>query len=440
MVVSRRYFHTFEFVRKLEPIKKTTNFPPSMRFALLFSITFLFLGVTAHGQSKVTINSDNVLVINGKKVFPIGFTLAPLPDAKAPNGKNGIEELADAGGTFFRTGANGHPWDEETFVTEQKWEDAAARYGMYCWLYLHDLASIKGNDTKREATLRRVVNQFKNHPGLGIWKGADEPEWGKAKIEPLIRAREIIRELDTNHPLALIQAPRGTVATLRPYNAASDITGADVYPISYPPGIHSLLTNKEMSMVGDYTKTMMEVADGKMPVWMVLQIAWSGVVKPGKTLRFPTFAEERFMTYEAIINGARGVLYFGGNIKSAMTPEDAELGWNWTFWKNVLRPVVEEVGNKSRLAPALVAPESKLPIKLNHPKDMEFCVREVGNDIYILACKRGGPTAEVEFSGLPISKSTGEVLYESPRTVKVNNGKFSDWFGPFEVHVYRLPR
>ena len=87
---------------------------------------------------------------------------------------------------------------------------------------------------------------------------------------------------------------------------------------------------------------MTEVTRSKKPVWMVLQIAWSGVVKEGKTLRFPTFAEERYMTDQAIVNGARGVIYFGGHIEKAMSPADAKLGWNWTFWNRVLRPVVHE--------------------------------------------------------------------------------------------------
>jgi hypothetical protein len=130
----------------------------------------------------------------------------------------------------------------------------------------------------------------------------------------MLRATQIIRELDPNHPIEITQAPRGTIDTLRPYNAACDIIAADIYPVGYPPGTHSLLPNKEISMVGDFAKSMMQVADGKMPVWMTLQISWSGVIKPGKTLRFPTFAEERFMTYQAIINGARGLIFFGGHI------------------------------------------------------------------------------------------------------------------------------
>ncbi len=339
----------------------------------------------------------------------------------------------------MRTGANGGNWSEQTFATEQKWQDAAARHGLYCWVFLRELATITGTDPKREAMLRRVVNQFKDHPGFGIWKGADEPEWGKHAVPPLVRAREIIRELDPNHPLATIEAPRGTVETLRPYNPTCDITGADIYPIGYPPGTHSLLTNKEISMVGDYTKTMMEVSEGKMPVWMVLQIAWSGVVKPGKTLRFPTFAQERFMSYQAIINGARGLIYFGGNLEAAMTPEDAKLGWNWTFWKRVLKPVLDEISTKSPLGPAMVAPESKLPVKVTG-KGIEFCVREVGDEIYILACKREGATLEAEFNGLPVSSGEGEVMYESPRKVAIKDGKFKDWFAPFDVHVYRIKK
>ncbi len=410
---------------------------------LILLVTFLSLGVgdtLAQSGNRVTINSENVLVINGKKIFPIGFTMGPPPDAKAPNGKFGLEELADAGATFIRTGAKGSKWDEQTLIAEQQWEDAAARSGLYCWLNLRELSSITGRDTKREAFLRRVIEQFKNNPGLGIWKGEDEPQWIGKKAPPEIRAREIIRELDTNHPVAIIHAPRGTVEQLRPYNPAGEITGADIYPISYPPGTDSLLTNKEISMVGDYTKKMMAVSEGKMPVWMVLQIAWSGVVKSGKTLRFPTFPEERFMSYQAIINGARGIVYFGGNVEKSLSPEDARLGWNWTFWNRVLRPVMEEIGSKGPLEPALIAPESKLPVKLDGASDVEFCVREAESDIFLLACKREGRTVQVKFSDLPVANGQVEVMFESPRTVEVSGGKFTDWFAPFDVHVYRFHR
>src|ERR1041385_5841549 len=128
------------------------------------------------------------------------------------------------------------------------------------------------------------------------------------------------------------------------------------------PACMSPTCYREISVVGDFTRRMVEVAEGKKPVWIYLQIAWSGVIKPGKTLRFPTLSEQRFMTYQAIIAGARGLIYFGGQLPQALSPEDARLGWNWTFWRRVLKPVIEEIGDKSPLYPALVAPESKLPI------------------------------------------------------------------------------
>jgi len=292
--------------------------------------------------------------------------------------------------------------------------DTTAQHGLFCWPRLRERSSLKPDDTRKEAMLRQVIKRFRNHPGLLLWKNVDEPQWGGTPVEPMVRAYRIIKELDPHHPVGLTHAPRGTLEQLRPYAAAADLLLLDIYPIGYPPGRHSLWDNKEISMVGDYTKFIKEAAGGK-PVWMVLQIAWSGVTKPGKTLRFPTFAQQRFMTYQALINGTRGLIYFGGNIEKAMSPEDARVGWNWTFWRRVLRPVLEEVGNNSPLVPALVAPESKLPVRVSGADDVEFCVREAGDSIYILACKREGATVEVEFSGLPDWVGEGQVMYESHR-------------------------
>ena len=120
-----------------------------------------------------------------------------------------------------------------------------------------------------------------------------------------------------------------------------------------------------------------------------------------------------------------------------MNERDRQLGWNWTFWDRVLRPVIEEIGEKSPLYPALLVPNSKLPIKCNAP-DIEFSVREVGDDIFVLACKRGGATREVQFSGLPANATAGEMMFESPRRVTVAKGRFTDWFASYEVHVYRF--
>jgi hypothetical protein len=225
-------------------------------------------------------------------------------------------------------------------------------------------------------------------------------------------------------------------------------------------------------MVGDFTRMMREVA-GEKPFWMTLQIAFSGTVKPGRTLRMPTFPEQRFMAYEAIINGARGLVYFGGGLPQTLNERDKPLGFNWTYFDKVMRPLFEEVGPRSPILPALLAPDSKIKLTVAADKPpkrqvatkaeeekndptaprefvqdetasdasaIEFLVREAGDDVYVLACKKEGPTIRVKFAGLRTDLKTGSVVFEEPRKVEVKEGGFADWFGPFEVHVYKFSR
>src|SRR5262249_8327341 len=150
----------------------------------------------------------------------------------------------------------------------------------------------------------------------------NEPHPGQFTKPPgLIRAYKRIKALDPQHPVVITQAPRNTVAELAPYRPAFDVTGADIYPVSYPPAIHSDLPNNDLSVVADVTGKMVQAAGGK-PVWTTLQIAWSGVAAskdhPGRVPRFPSLLEERFMAYQAIVAGARGLVFFGGHLTQVM--------------------------------------------------------------------------------------------------------------------------
>ncbi len=413
--------------------------PPKV---ILLIATALMLGVPFPATaSKALINSNKLLVIDGKPVFPIGFSLPPPIGSKTPQGHDAIKELAEAGTTFLRTPTRlAGDWNPQTVREVKESLDAAKKHQMYCWVALRDLADITPGDAEKEKMLRDLLLKYKDHPAMGVWKGVDEPAWGKMPIGPVEHAYKIVKEVDPHHPVVVIQAPRGTLDNLRPYNVAADIVGTDIYPIAYPPGLHTDLTNREMSLVGDYARRMVELAGEDKGVWMTLQVAWSGMSNPGKTLRFPTFHEQRFMTYDAIINGARGLMYFGPHIESTLSKEDKKHGWNWQYWTNVQRRVIMEIGSKSPLYPALLQSDSKMPVRSNH-KDIEFCIREVGNDIFIIAAKRtSGATLKVDFSGLPADAKGGDLLFEEPRKVEQKNGKFSDYFAPFEVHVFQFQR
>ncbi len=422
----------------------------STPLALLVSHIGLWLGILlgwcgssallAETGSVVTVNADKALVINGRKVFPIGFSPGPPTYGTTPTGGDALQELRDAGGLFFRM-VQTTDWNSQVIANQQAALDWAAQHDMYVWLNLRELSKFPPADTNTPVALRSIVNTFKNHPGLGLWKNFDEAWWAGVSAADLQRGYDVIKQADTNHPVVQTHAPRGTVADLQAYNVAADVLALDIYPVtasgsaSNPP-----ITNTQVSQVGDWTQALSQVANNEKPYWLIEQIAFSGTTPPNKPLVFSSLAQSRYMAYQAIVNGARGLIFFGGNISATLNAQDAPYGWNWTFWNNVLKPVVQQLGDNSLLAEALVAPASALPVTISGTTapDLEFCVREVPPYVYILVCKRETTTVNVTFSGLPDSLSVGEVLYESPRTVTAQNGQFTDSFAPLDVHVYRF--
>src|SRR5436189_4899460 len=119
--------------------------------------------------TKVSVDENNVLVIDGRKVFPIGFTMPPPPDGKTPAGKDAIGELHDAGANFLRTGVMGGAWDDAAIELEQRWQDVAAKHGMHCLVHLRELAKLGADPAtaeRDEAMLRKIVSRFKDHPAM----------------------------------------------------------------------------------------------------------------------------------------------------------------------------------------------------------------------------------------------------------------------------------
>ncbi len=415
-----------------------------MRYPIFCLILFLTIPTLIARANNVRLDENGVTEVDGKKMFVLSVSLPPRPGAKAPDGSDGLAVLKRDGLNFMRIRETlfqkeDEPWTEETVRSIKPWLDAAASQGLLCWVTLHKLAAINPKKPENEKLLRMTIEMYKDHPALGAWKGWDEPAWVKQPPEPMVAAYKLFKDLDPNHPVVIIQAPMKASAPLEQYHDTGDIFGVDIYPVTYPPGKHSDFGNHEISLVSDCTKWIAAASKGKS-VWMTLQIAWAGTATPGKTLRFPTFEQQRYMAYAAIIDGARGLNWQGGERPLSLNARDTKLGWNWTYWDFVMRRLFNELNENSPLHPALIAPDSKLPIKLTGADDIEFLTREVGDEIFLLAAKREGPTTNVHFSGLPSTDEKADVLYEEPRTVQIKEGGFDDWFAPNDVHVYRIKR
>jgi hypothetical protein len=394
------------------------------------------------------------LLVSGKRVFPLGLSDAPPVESTAPNGKPAWAEIASGGANFAR---HYDVWTAggaaEQLIALGRQLDASQQNGLQMWVALAGL----DNNLSRKSLLDKIVNTVKGHPGLGVWKGADEPAHGHVPANGLVAVRNHLKTVDPDHPIAIIEAPRApapapgapdrplTIAAVKPYAAACDIHGVDIYPVSKPAGMHAggPPVNTDISVVGDMTRILAR-ATGRKALWTTLQIAWSGVLPPRHPLVFPTFVQARFMAYDAIAAGARGLFFFGGNLRPAMNAQDRQRGWNWSYWKRVLRPLLRELSDAEHTV-ALTAPLAGHAIAAN-AADVAVSTRQEGDVIYLIAVRRSPhASGRVRFSGLPVGIRNGTVLAHPggnpARPVTVSNGALTDSapFAPHNARVYRFP-
>ncbi len=391
------------------------------------------------------------LLVNGQPVFPLGLSDPPPFGTTAPDGQDAWAAVASAGTSFVR---NYTVWAQagldEQLIAVGEQLDAAPAHGLQLWLALAGV----DNDLSQQPLLDQVVNTFKGHPGLGAWKGSDEPAHAHVPAEGCVEVYHHFKQLDPHHPLAIIEAPRGpgttprspdkplTIAAVRPYAAACDVHGIDIYAI--PPGAHAggPPVNTDISVVGDMT-SLIAKASAQKAIWTTLQIAWTGTLPPHPVV-FPTLQQARFMAYDAVISGARGLFFFGGHLKGAMNVADRARGWNWTYWNNVQRPLLEELSDPDHRR-ALLAPHAEVTITASAP-DIALSARTADGILYLIAV-RTSPSASgpIQFSGLPAGISDGTVLAHGAgnpaRPVTVTHGAFTDPspFAPHNARVYRFP-
>ena len=224
----------------------------------------------------------------------------------------------------------------------------------------------------------------------------------------------------------------GTADDLAPYSDVTDTHGVDIYPVSLKA------TDPDLHRVGTWTHTVESITPNHS-VWTTLQICFSGSYnRPLGIYILPTRTQERFMIYDSIINGARGLAFYGGNFAECSTAPDKALGWNWTFWNTVLADLIREIDASSPLASVLVNPASTRQLVVSDPTTEVISRHGRGSsDLWVIAARYGTGNADVTISGLPRSITSGQV-YTEGRSVNVTDGSFTDSFDRWGVHVYRF--
>lgn len=390
---------------------------------------------------KVTIDADRITHIDGKPFFLIGAR--HMPDGSTP------ELLRDAGFNAFRNLTFGTESDPPGIV-------APDIEGIYFWAYLFNRADFT-KSSEHEQQLRQAVQTLRDHRALLCYENLNEPtlrypcDRFKAEPDDLARGTQLVRELDPHHPIWMAHCCHNTVETLRRFNSSLDIVGSNPYPV-YPPGMRRHIgmrpdgkvldcPDQSVHAVGKYTDKMIAVAQGKS-VWMLIQgMANESWFNPAHTpelagqaldeamVLYPSFAQMRFMAYDAIVSGATGLAF-----ALWKTPTRGQI------WGDISRLVAELQG----LHDALCAPPLPGEIHTDYI-DLGFSIwdgvrvlaRLLGDKLYLFAANTSFDPTQVAIR-LPVAVGNVAIVETEQREIPVEGQTIRDYFEPYGVHVYRM--
>lgn len=283
------------------PLQRAGNW----MFAACLSLCLVH-GAPADGKP---VHSGFLKAGNSDSRFPIGFYEMPKTEAD-------LRAMAAAGVNLVR-------------CRDRDDLDRARAAGLMGWISL----TVQQGATE---ALRNLVVSVADHPALAVWEGPDEIVWtftaysflkksagftredwnnqtpkaaGYAReqasmILPKLRdGIRLVRELDTlQRPFWINEAADSDMQYVRHYIDSIDITGCDYYAVRS--------TGTDLQSVGRLVHRWDAIGRGK-PVWMVLQAFSWHTANPERTRLYPSFEQSRFMAYDAIVNGAKGICYWG---------------------------------------------------------------------------------------------------------------------------------
>lgn len=208
------------------------------------------------------------------------------------------------------------------------------------------------------------------------------------------------------------------------YLKGCDIASYDIYPVNSSE--HEV--KDSLWYVAKGIDNLLEWSDYSKPVW-----CWIETTKIDKDSdRKPTPAEVKSQVWMALIHGASGVGYFCHSFHPVF--EEAAI-LNYPEMAKEIRAINQQVtelsgilnGSTTNQFATVSSSNTKVPV------DILTKNAEGADYIFSVAMKPGNTTAVFSIKkGKKI-----EVLGEN-RTIKAENGKFSDDFSDYAVHLYKI--
>ena len=317
------------------------------------------------------------------------------------------------------------------------------------------LAALKAADMPVICAQNAVGLAHREDSTIVGWMHGDEPDnaqpvtdaaSGKQTYGPCIPPARIVadyarlRAADPTRPILLNLGQgvandqwvgRGVGAKLEDYATyvqGGDVISFDVYPVA---GLDRADSANFLWYVPKGIDRLAQWTAGRKPVWNCIECTRIDGDRKATT------AQVRAEAWMALVHGSKGLIYFVHQFKPAFNEhallDDPEMLAAVTTLNQQIQTLAPVLNS-----PAISIEKTTTVQSSNKEVPVDLMVKRQGKALYLFAVgmRNASTTATFALSGL-LAQAQAEVLGEK-RSVSVQNGRFTDAFRPYEVHLYRI--
>jgi hypothetical protein len=226
---------------------------------------------------KTYIDAEGFTVVDGKRFFPLGLYLGPTEEEH-------LKRISDGGFNTILTYGYGREENPEAYLQRAQQHNLKVIY------------NVAGSTPDVLEVAGETIKKLKSNPALLAWYINDElgPEW-KPELQ---RRYDQAAQLG---PDQMVFQVLYQVEALDKYFGLTDVLGTDPYWVG---------KNADLTTTTDYTRKAIAATHGIEGVWTVPQIFDWSVYGAENKPHLPTLDEMRNQSYQSIINGATGLIFY----------------------------------------------------------------------------------------------------------------------------------
>lgn len=345
---------------------------------------------------RVYIDNKGFTVVEGKRFFPFGIYTGKkgAPENVDNSAESDIKRMADIGlNTVLSYEYALRPdTDGIRFLNDAK------KHNMMVVYSLKDLydgrAGYPKNGITGEEAAEKQIDLVKDHPSLLAWYINDEMD-GKW-LAPIQSRYDQVSRMDPNHPAYIVYNHTQKNDEFFPM---CDVFGMDEYPIG-----NTKYSVHKLSEVGKWTKYSSDFTRGVKDLREVIQI--HNLIHAKYTQdRNPTLDEMRNMSYQALINGAKGLMYYAYHwlwtVDSSRQRNQAAFKKRWAD----VQKLVQEI----KPFTDVILSDQKVDLKELSPSSVQYQAWQYQGKLYVMVVN----TSEDKSKSLKLQIPSGWRLHDA---------------------------